>query len=171
MTACSSPVRCSHGRGVAREGVPWLRLVRDRRRYEIVIERGRAIGPILNPGVAATLLAPELEAEDQEVALVLLVDVQGYARGVQEIARGSRDRVDVTFADMLRAGIVAGTPYIILAHNHPGGSSEPSSADDELTRDASAACGCVGMVLLDHLVFGMGEVYSFREGRTWQVKS
>ena len=52
---------------------------------------------------------------------------------------------------------------IILVHNHPSGSCQPSIADKEVTAKIDKAVGYLDIKLLDHIIIGNGERYSFRE--------
>lgn len=52
---------------------------------------------------------------------------------------------------------------IILVHNHPGGSNKPSPADVSVTRSVHLAAQIMSVTLLDHLVLGETECYSFRD--------
>jgi DNA repair protein RadC len=52
---------------------------------------------------------------------------------------------------------------LIVAHNHPSGTTQPSAADENLTRALKAAIALVDVRLLDHLVVGGGKVFSFAE--------
>ncbi|WP_297335349.1 JAB domain-containing protein [Algoriphagus sp.] len=53
---------------------------------------------------------------------------------------------------------------IILAHNHPSGSLEPSEQDKSLTRRVKAACQNLDVELLDHLILGAdGGYFSFSD--------
>lgn len=49
---------------------------------------------------------------------------------------------------------------IILAHNHPSGSLEPSEQDKSLTRRVKAACQNLDVELLDHLILGANGGYT-----------
>ncbi|MBD0392229.1 DNA repair protein RadC [Wolbachia endosymbiont of Pentalonia nigronervosa] len=52
---------------------------------------------------------------------------------------------------------------IILAHNHPGGSLEPSEEDKDMTMELASACQAVNIELLDHiLVIDKGH-FSFKK--------
>jgi DNA repair protein RadC len=51
---------------------------------------------------------------------------------------------------------------VILAHNHPSGSSEPSAADEAFTSKISALLAAVDIRLHDHLIVGGGRVVSMR---------
>lgn len=52
---------------------------------------------------------------------------------------------------------------IIVAHNHPSGSLEPSREDMEITRQLKTAGEILGIRLLDHIVFNKRGYYSFLE--------
>ncbi len=52
---------------------------------------------------------------------------------------------------------------IIVAHNHPAGSLEPSPADIESTRQLRSAGGVLGIPLLDHIIFNRTGYFSFLE--------
>jgi len=52
---------------------------------------------------------------------------------------------------------------VILAHNHPSGSTEPSRADEMLTQTLKTALSLVDVRVLDHLVVTATAVMSFAE--------
>ena len=100
----------------------------------------------------------------------MLLDVHGYCRGVQEIARGARDRVGFELQDALRGANVAGAKYLVLVHNHPSGNAVPSDDDAELTLAVEGAAYESGLLLLDHVVLGLNEFFSFRERAYWRIE-
>lgn len=55
---------------------------------------------------------------------------------------------------------------MILAHNHPSGTLQPSVQDIELTRKIKSACDIFGIRLLDHLIITKSEFYSFSDRGT-----
>lgn len=55
-------------------------------------------------------------------------------------------------ADAARIGSVG----VVLAHNHPGGSPEPSKADCRATRSLAQAGEPIDLTVLDHLIFAAG---------------
>jgi len=63
------------------------------------------------------------------------------------------------FADVLMDRASA----VIIAHNHPAGSLEPSPADVEITKQIKAAGAVVGISLLDHIIFNRTAYFSFLE--------
>lgn len=63
------------------------------------------------------------------------------------------------FTEALKAGAEA----IIVAHNHPSGNLTPSKADLEATEKLKAAAGLLEVQLVDHLIIGKGDYFSFAE--------
>ena len=57
---------------------------------------------------------------------------------------------------MLASGICA-------FHNHPSGNLKPSQADIELTRKLKEAARLLDVVLIDHLIVGDKNYYSFAD--------
>ncbi len=51
---------------------------------------------------------------------------------------------------------------LIIAHNHPSGSLEPSAQDLSLTRNLLLTCSLMQIQLLDHIIIGDG-AYSFAD--------
>jgi DNA repair protein RadC len=52
---------------------------------------------------------------------------------------------------------------IMLCHNHPSGSPEPSEADKYLTKNIRAAAGVLQITLLDHIIIGQNTYFSFAD--------
>ena len=52
---------------------------------------------------------------------------------------------------------------VILAHNHPSGVAEPSHADRRITERLQAGLGLLDIRVLDHVIVGRGEAFSFAE--------
>ena len=52
---------------------------------------------------------------------------------------------------------------LIMAHNHPSGTAEPSRADEMLTASLRQALQLVDVKVLDHVIVGRGVCLSFAE--------
>lgn len=55
---------------------------------------------------------------------------------------------------------------IILVHNHPSGQSCPSSTDHIFTKYIKKICELLNIALVDHLIIGKDEVYSYKKSGT-----
>ena len=78
--------------------------------------------------------------------------------------------VDVTAVhprEVFAAPITDRAACIVLAHNHPTGTVQPSAEDAHITREIRAAGDVLGIALLDHIIFSFDKHYSFREAGDW----
>ncbi len=82
---------------------------------------------------------------------------------VRVISIGLADRSPVHPREVFADAVADRASGIIVAHNHPAGSLEPSAADTEVTRQLKAAGECLGIPLLDHVIFNRGGYFSFLE--------
>jgi DNA repair protein RadC len=65
---------------------------------------------------------------------------------------------------VVKTALANNAAAVILAHNHPSGVAEPSSADEMLTRNLKTALALVDVKLLDHfIVAGNAPPLSFAE--------
>lgn len=138
--------------------------------------RARAsAGPIGNAVQFYWVMEPLLAGERQEVAHVMLLDIHGRMVRVREVGRGTYDSVEVPIPFALRAALgrrdEGSARYVILSHNHPAGWAWPSEDDAELTDAMASAAAEIDLVLLDHVVIGRREVFSFAEDQLWTIKS
>ena len=54
---------------------------------------------------------------------------------------------------------------IIVVHNHPTGNSTPSKVDLELTNRLTAIGELVGIPVIDHIIIGHDNYYSFIDSK------
>jgi DNA repair protein RadC len=65
--------------------------------------------------------------------------------------------------EVFQPAIERGAVAVIIAHNHPSGSLEPTLADVQVTEQLQAAGDVLGIELLDHLVIAANRFVSIRE--------
>ena len=58
-----------------------------------------------------------------------------------------------------------GAAAVMLAHNHPSGELTPSSSDRAVTKKLSVALESIDVDVLDHIIIGGAEHYSFSDNR------
>lgn len=80
------------------------------------------------------------------------------------ISSGSTFGVDFTVNDVVRSVSRAGCARCILAHNHPGGSCEPSPDDVKTTDAICKELEKIGVTVLDHIIVGRNGVKSMFSG-------
>lgn len=77
--------------------------------------------------------------------------------GVEEIAKGTLSSVE-------SAAILSNASAILIAHNHPGGTPNPSTADHAFTQRIVEAGNLLGIPVRDHVILAAGEdCFSFRQ--------
>ena len=79
------------------------------------------------------------------------------------ISIGTKNRSIASPSGILRYAVRCNATSIVVAHNHPSGSVEPSGNDRDFTRALMDCCKLFDIVLLDHVVVGRDNYYSFRE--------
>lgn len=82
------------------------------------------------------------------------------------ISSGGLTASTVDVRTVVRKALLANATAIVLCHNHPSGSLEPSMADIRLTTQLREACNVMQIALIDHLIVSAEGYYSFAdEGR------
>ena len=116
-----------------------------------------------DPSVAAAALGHELMWQSQERFAVLLLDVKHRIIGSKVISVGTATETIAHPRDIFREVLKRGATRVIVAHNHPSGSLEPSHEDISLTRQLLHGSQFLGIPLLDHLILGNGDWSSIRQ--------
>lgn len=93
-----------------------------------------------------------LYKDEKERLAVLLFDTKLKLIGINVVAVGTIDGVQVHPREVFRVAIAAGAKSIVIAHNHPSGEVEPSSEDINLVRRIRDAGGVVGISLNDSFI-------------------
>lgn len=65
--------------------------------------------------------------------------------------------------EVFKAAILANSHSIIVAHNHPGGSMDPSADDLATTKTLIAAGQLLGVNVIDHIIVSFNGIKSLRE--------
>ncbi|MEG2511297.1 MAG: DNA repair protein RadC [Bacilli bacterium] len=65
--------------------------------------------------------------------------------------------------EIFKEAVKLSATYVIIMHNHPSGDCSPSKEDIELTNNIKLSGDMIGIKLIDHIIFGNNEYYSFYE--------
>jgi DNA repair protein RadC len=91
---------------------------------------------------------------DREHCYVALLDHQNRLIGFNLVAIGSVEATAVKPREILKAVVLGNASACIVLHNHPGGDATPSADDIAFTRRLTELMECLGVPLLDHIIFG-----------------
>ncbi|MGH8032340.1 MAG: RadC family protein [Luteimonas sp.] len=127
------------------------------------LERGTTL---TDPPAAGRYFAQRLRGYPNEVFAALFLDTRHRALAFEELFRGTVDRAEVYPREVVRRALAHNAAAVILGHNHPSGSAEPSAADRAVTTQLKQALALVDVRLLDHFVIGDGAPVSLA-ARGW----
>jgi DNA repair protein RadC len=114
-----------------------------------------------SPGAVEDFLRLKIGTREHEVFVTLYLDARHGVIDVEESARGSLTRMAVYPREIVRRALALNAAALIIAHNHPSGAVQPSAEDRRLTRVLREALALVDVRLLDHVVVGTAETFSF----------
>lgn len=96
-----------------------------------------------------------------EVFICLFLDTRHRLIRSEENSRGSLTRMAVYPREIVRRTLSVNAASLIVAHNHPSGAVKPSASDRQLTRVLRDTLALIDVQLIDHLVIGANETFSF----------
>jgi DNA repair protein RadC len=99
----------------------------------------------------------------QEHFLCATINGANEILNIRVVSIGLIDRTPVHPREVFDDAIADRASGIIVAHNHPSGSLEPSVFDLEVTKQLKAAGTVMGIALLDHIIFNRSKYFSFLE--------
>lgn len=97
---------------------------------------------------------------------IMFLDNQHRLIKFAELFRGTIDGASVYPREVVKEALAYNAAAVVLAHNHPSGVAEPSSADRHITTQIRDALALVDIRVLDHFVVTATESVSFAE-RGW----
>lgn len=109
------------------------------------------------------LVKDEMENQLQEKFLAIYLDTKRYVLDKKVIFIGTVNSSSVTPRDVFREGVKVNAAGMIIVHNHPAGSINPSYEDVYLTNEFIKLGKMLGICVIDHLIIGKDKFYSFRE--------
>ncbi len=112
---------------------------------------------------AYDLVKDELENELQEKFLAIYLNTRKYVVEKKIIFIGTVNNSNVTARDVFRDAVRCNACAMIIVHNHPAGSISPSFDDVKLTNEFIRLGRLLGIQVIDHLIIGKNNYYSFRE--------
>ncbi|AIY42692.1 DNA repair protein RadC [Collimonas arenae] len=115
------------------------------------------------PAAVKQYLQLLLTNKPYESFLVLFLDVKNRLICAEELFRGTLTHASVYPREVVKAVLAHNAASIMLAHNHPSGTLEPSAADHKLTQTLKQAMDLIGVRVLDHFIVAGTKVYSFAE--------
>lgn len=111
---------------------------------------------------ACEFFSYRLSGEEREHFEVAFLDTQNRLITTERLFSGTLDGANVYPREVARAALLHNASAVILAHNHPSGSTEASHDDRNITTRVRDALNLLEVRTLDHIIVGYGgETLSF----------
>ena len=115
------------------------------------------------PQDVADFLMPRLRYAAKEQFVVILLNNKNKVIGTEVVSEGSLSSSIVHPREVYAPAILHHAAAIMVAHNHPSGDPKPSTEDIEVTRMLARSGKVLGIPMIDHVIIGDGNYYSFLE--------
>ena len=130
----------------------------------VLTARLRRHSPVFDgPQDVRNHLVLALATKPHEVFAVIFLDSQNRLLAYEELFRGTLAQTSVYPREVLLRALHHRAAALVLAHNHPSGSVQPSRADETLTQTLKAALALVDVRVLDHVIVAPGKALSMAE--------
>ena len=116
-----------------------------------------------SPETVRHYLQLHLAAKGHEVFAVLFLDSQNRLLAMEELFRGTLTQTSVYPREVVLRALHHQAAAVVLAHNHPSGSVQPSRADEALTQTLKTTLALVDVRVLDHFIVAPGQALSMAE--------
>ncbi len=105
-----------------------------------------------SPEVVAAMAQNRLAGNAHEEIWVAYLDTRNRLLAWERASSGSLETVSLHPRDVVRRALTLKATGIILVHNHPGGSAQPSGPDLQLTEKVAEAAKTMSIRLVDHII-------------------
>jgi DNA repair protein RadC len=151
-------------RGISKNSALFLKLLKDI--FVFYMEQDIHERDLLSsPKLVYDYLKLELKGLANEEFKMMFLDSRNQLISMESLKNGTVNRVIVFPRKIVERALCNHTVGVIIAHNHPSGSIEPSVEDQKITETIKEALNTVDIKLLDHIIIGGNKYFSFRENR------
>ena len=130
---------------------------------QVLLSRVQGTDVLASPQAVRDFLRVKLGTLEHEVFAVVHLDSQNRVIEYVEMFRGTVSQTSVYPREVVRESMMRNSAALLLVHNHPSGSTQPSRADEHLTQTLKAALSLVDVRVLDHLIVAGNDILSMAE--------
>ena len=155
-----SRLRMAEGLGLARSAKIAAAAEFARR---AAMEQSEKVTHITSSREALKALKPIFDNLQHEECWVLFLTSSARIVDKIKVSQGGLQATVVDNRLIFKRALELLATQIVIAHNHPSGTAEPSQADITMTNRVKAAASLLDIKLLDHIIISANSSYSFRE--------
>jgi DNA repair protein RadC len=130
------------------------------KKFENVLPRYRIM--LVRESEDAFTTYPKFQ-NSRELFVAITLDSKNRTIGYHTVSIGSLSSSVVSQREVWKSAILDSAAGVIFIHNHPSGDPAPSRQDRECTNRLTAAAKILGIRMLDHIVFGETDYFSFAD--------
>lgn len=112
---------------------------------------------------ASLYLRSKIGRKKREHFIALWLNTQNRLIASETLFQGSLTECRVYLREVVRSAVENNAAAVIFAHNHPGGSAQPSQADIDLTEELRRTLAVIDVGLLDHFIVTADSICSMVE--------
>ena len=149
-------------RGIGPVKAVQLKCIGELARRIAVTQRKKQIS-LQSPESIASYFMEKMRHERKEQLMLAMFDSKGMLLGERLLSVGTSNAALISAKDIYRAALQEQAVYIVILHNHPSGNPEPSREDILITRKIRESGELLDILLMDHIIIGDNEYFSFCE--------
>ena len=130
---------------------------------ELLAREAHETDTLASPNAVRDYLRLRLGDKPHEVFAVVFLNAQHRVIATEEMFRGTLTQTSVYPREVVIEALRRNAAAVVLCHNHPSGSPDPSRADEHLTQSLKSALALVDVRVLDHLIVTRTATVSFAE--------
>ena len=134
-----------------------------RQAVELLVCEIQHTDTLKSPDAVKDYLRLKLGDRPHEVFAVVFMDSRNRVITCEELFRGTLSQTSVYPREVVMEALKRNASAVILCHNHPSGSAQPSKADEALTLTLKSALALIDVRVLDHMIVTRTKVLSFAE--------
>ncbi|MBU0571670.1 MAG: DNA repair protein RadC [Candidatus Omnitrophica bacterium] len=109
------------------------------------------------------ILMPQMRDLKTESFKVVYLDSNNRVIDIADAATGTVDHAMPIVREIIHSALQKFAASIICAHNHPSGNITQSAQDKKFTKELSDAGKLMEIKIVDHIIIGDGNYYSFAD--------
>ncbi len=129
----------------------------------VIAEKKRKLGHVYSPREVFEFVHPQIRDLKKEVFKTIYLNAKNEILEVFTISQGTLTESLVPFRDIFSLANRYAATAVVCVHNHPSGSPDPSMDDIKTTHSLIIAGEALQIPLLDHVIVGENNYYSFSE--------
>ena len=118
---------------------------------------------IRDPQSVIEYLYSVLRDKKKEIFKIFYLNKANRIIGEEDLFQGTVDEAVIHPREVVKSALDRHATGLLFVHNHPSGRIQPSREDCEITKKLQSACSTVSVKILDHIIVGDNQYFSFSE--------